>query len=162
MLRTPLPLETPALVALGVSTGLFSADEAQSLLGHTLDTFHTGDLGEGHRVEVWTDGVADVPVGWVYYAPDDHADGVWNLWWIGVAPALHGRGVGQALMAAVERRVRDAGGRILIVETSSLPTLARTREFYRRRGYSECGQVPDFYAEGDAKVVFAKGVARTA
>lgn len=159
MLRAPLPSETPALVALGISTGLFSADEAQALLGDTLDAFHAGQLGSGHAVGVWADDASPGPLGWTYFAPDDHAEGVWNLWWIGVLPSHHGAGVGQALMGAVEERVRDAGGRVLVVETSALPALARTRRFYQQRGYTECGAVPDFYADGDAKVIFARRVA---
>ncbi len=159
MLRSPLSSETPALVALGVSTGLFQPHEARALLGDTLDAFHAGKLGDGHSVEVWADAVDQGPLGWTYFAPDAHADGVWNLWWIGVAPSQQGRGVGAALLGAIEARVRAGGGRLLVVETSALPALARTRRFYERCGYAVCGQVPDFYADGDGKVIFARRVA---
>jgi hypothetical protein len=30
--------------------------------------------------------------------------------------------------------------------------------FYGRHGYHECGRVPEFYAPGDDKVIFAKRV----
>ncbi|MCU0656558.1 MAG: GNAT family N-acetyltransferase [Polyangiaceae bacterium] len=156
MLRPPLPAESSSLIALAVSTGLFSPGDARALLGETLDTFHAGHLGEGHSILVWADGPSSEALGWAYFAPDAHAEGIWNLWWIGVAPSHHGRGVGEGLLRAVEERVKGASGRLLVIETSALPALARARRFYERCGYERCGQVPDFYAEGDAKVIFAR------
>ena len=66
---------------------------------------------------------------------------------------------GDELLKFVEEYVRSANGRVLIIETSSLPKLERTRRFYAKRGYVLCGQVPDFYADGDDKVIFAKRIA---
>lgn len=158
VLRDPLPSESPALIALGISTGLFSPDEAKTLLGDTLDAFHGRRLGDDHRVGVWSEAPGSAPLGWAYFAPDPHAPKVWNLWWIGVAPAHQGAGVGRALMGAIERSVRGAGGRLLVVETSARPALDRTRRFYGRLGYTRCGEVPDFYGDGEGKVVFARRV----
>ncbi len=156
MLRFPLPAETRVLLSIATETGLFAPEEAATLLGGVLDAFHAGQLGEGHVVQLWTPDREHAPVGWVYFAPDSHAEGVWNLWWIGVSPPHHGRGAGQALLDAVESAVASASGRLLVIETSALPSLARARAFYRKRGYAECGRVPDFYGVGDDKVIFAK------
>jgi len=60
----------------------------------------------------------------------------------------------------VEDHVQNARGRVLVIETSSVPKLERTRKFYAKRGYSACGQVPDFYADGEDKVIFAKRLGR--
>lgn len=154
MIRPAASQETPALVALGASTGLFTPQEADVLLRQVLDDLHAGRLGEGHQAHVWTD-AAGHPAGWVYFSPDPHADGVWELWWIGVAPNRQRTGVGAELMSFVEARVRAEGGRVLMVATSSLPALEPTRRFYMRRGYHACGRVPDYYANGDDKVIFA-------
>lgn len=156
MIRPAVAEESPALVALGEATGLFRPGEAEGLLGGVLAALHAGELGEGHQAHVWTDGPGCPPVGWVYFAPTPHADGVWDLWWIGTDPSRQRQGVGGELLAFVEARAREAGGRLLLVETSSLPALEPTRRFYARRGYAECGRVPDFYGEGDAKVIFAR------
>ncbi len=159
MIRHAAPLDTPTLVALAVSTGLFQPDEADLLLKSTLDELHGGRLGEGHQARVWTAGPGAPPTGWAYFSPDAAANGVWELWWIGVAPDHQGRGTGDALLASVEGDVRTAGGRLLLIATSALPRLERSRRFYAQRGYAECGRVPDFYADGDAKVIFAKRLA---
>lgn len=155
MIRPATPHDTPALVALGASTGLFTPQEADALLRQVLDDLHADRLGEGHQAHVWTDTATGQPAGWVYFSPDPTADGVWELWWIGVAPARQGAGVGSELMSFVEHRVRAAGGRVLMIATSSLPALEATRRFYLGRGYRECGRVPDFYARNDDKVIFA-------
>ncbi len=56
--------------------------------------------------------------------------------------------------------IRAMGGRLLVIETISLPSLENTRRFYVNRGYSECGRVPHFYAMGDDKVIFGKQPAK--
>jgi ribosomal protein S18 acetylase RimI-like enzyme len=155
MFRPAAQTETPALIALAAATGIFQPQEAEALLGGVLDEFHAGRLGEGHQVRVWAEPTGD-PSGWVYFAPTPKADRVWDLWWIGVAPQRQKVGVGTRLLRAVEDHVRTAGGRLLVVETSSRQAFDPVRRFYRDRGYTECGTVPDFYGEGDGKVIFAK------
>lgn len=159
MLRPATPVDTPALVALGTATGLFQPLEAEALLGQTLDDLHAGRLAEGHLAWLSTDDPAGAPSGWVYFSPEAKADQVWQLWWIGVAPARQGRGIGDELLRFVEDHVRAAGGRLLLIETSSLPALERTRHFYAKRGYTACGRVPDYYGDGDDKVIYAKRMA---
>ena len=158
MIRSATPGDTPALVALAVSTGLFLPNEADALLRGVLDELHAGRLGEDHLAYVWVDGPAGPPAGWVYFSRNALANQIWDLWWIGVDPLRHGRGIGDELLRFVEAHLHSAGGRILLIETSSLPKLDRTRKFYAKRGYTACGQVPDFYADGDDKVIFAKRI----
>ncbi|HET9624641.1 MAG TPA: GNAT family N-acetyltransferase [Kofleriaceae bacterium] len=154
-LRPAARHETEALVELAVSTGLFTPDEADLLLRQTLEALHAGTLGADHHAFVAADEPGE-PRGWVYFAKRNEPDEPWDLWWIGVAPAHHGTGVGTALLAFVEDFVRARSGRVLYIETSSDDKLAATRAFYRRRGYAEAGQVADFYAQGEDKIVFAK------
>lgn len=157
--RPVAPADTPALVALADATGIFRPGEAEGLLGGVLEDLHAGRLAEGHLAWVWADGPTGGPVGWAYFSPADHADGVWNLWWIGVEPARQGHGAGGAMLAAVEAHVRAAGGRLLLIETSALPAFGAVRRFYAKRGYAEGGRVPDYYADGDGKVTYYKRVA---
>lgn len=152
MIRNTHPDETASLVELALRTGLFTPEDADLLLRSTLDQLHAGTLGEGHFAFVLeSDGQAR---GWVYFSDNPRANGVWDLWWIGVDPAHHGRGIGAQLMAFVEAYARDRGARLLQVETSDTDALASTRAFYTRLGYATCGRVPDYYADGDGKVTF--------
>jgi GNAT superfamily N-acetyltransferase len=86
--------------------------------------------------------------------------GSYDLYWIAVDPGLRGRGLGRELMSLVEDRILDRSGRRVYAETSSRPLYEPTRQFYLRCGYTEVARFPDFYAVGDAKVVYEKVVTR--
>ena len=91
-----------------------------------------------------------------YVAPERLTAGTWNLLCIAVRPDRQSRGVGRALVAAVEAVVREQTGRVLLVETSGAPAFARTRAFYRQLGYTEEARLRDYYQAGEDKVVFRK------
>ncbi|MGH6932976.1 MAG: GNAT family N-acetyltransferase [Dongiaceae bacterium] len=80
----------------------------------------------------------------------------YDLYWIAVRPALQGGGLGRRLIEATEAEVHAAGGSQIYVDTSSRPLYAATRAFYRRLDYQPAADLPDFYAPGDGKMVFAK------
>lgn len=150
--------ERKELLAIAVETGLFDAEEAEALLGSVLDRFLIGGLPDGHSIAVCRDSMGGTALGWTYYAPDAYAEQVWNIWWIGVAPSCHGKGVGQAMMHSIEREASENNVRVIVVETSDGSALARARSFYRSLGYGECGVIPNFYGAGDSKVIFSKSL----
>ena len=60
------------------------------------------------------------------------------------------------------RTVAKRSGRVVVIETSDGDALARARAFYARRGYAERGRVPDFFAPGEAKVIFSRTLGASA
>lgn len=82
-----------------------------------------------------------------------------DLYWIAVRPETQGRGLGRRLLALAEEDMRAAGGRGLYAETSSKPQYRPTRDFYERCGFAAVAVLPDFYAPGDDKVIYAKKLA---
>jgi ribosomal protein S18 acetylase RimI-like enzyme len=162
LINSVTPQERTHLLDVAKRTGLFGEAEAESLLGGVLDGLKSSALPEGHQALSCRTELEGPAIGWVYFAPDDHAAAVWNLWWIGVDPKEHGTEAGRALLLQVERSVVGAGGRVLIIETSDSEALARARRFYARSGYIECGRIPHFYAEDEAKVIFARRLPRAA
>ena len=60
------------------------------------------------------------------------------------------------MMSFIEQLLRNEGHRILIAETSGKPDFELTRQFYRQCGYTKQAVIPEFYDEGDDKVVFWK------
>jgi ribosomal protein S18 acetylase RimI-like enzyme len=99
-------------------------------------------------------------LGYVTYGPAPLTEGSWDIYWIAVAPEAKRRGIGKALLETVEHRVKTARGRLLFIETSSMPAYENTRRFYHGRGYEIVGRIPDFYAIGDAKIIFQKRFSR--
>ena len=97
-------------------------------------------------------------IGYVCYGPTPCTAGTYDLYWIAVARGAQNAGTGTILLQEVERRLARADARLVIIETSSQPLYAPTRAFYERRGYAEVARVPDFYAEGDDRVIFAKRI----
>lgn len=70
-----------------------------------------------------------------------------------VDPAARGRGVGTALMAALEHRARASGLPVLRLETGD--TLGEAHRLYRRHGFMLCGPFGD-YQEGPHSVFMEK------
>jgi ribosomal protein S18 acetylase RimI-like enzyme len=93
--------------------------------------------------------------GYVCYGRTPCTDGTWDLYWIAVDPVDHGAGIGWTLMDACIDAVRAESGRMLVIETASKPSYDRTRAFYLAYGCREVARVPDFYAVGDDKIVYA-------
>lgn len=92
-------------------------------------------------------------MGYVCFGATPATDGTYDLYWLAVDPAAQGRGVGTALVRAVEEKLADRGARLLVVETSSRPDYEGTRRFYARSGYMEAARVRDFYAPADDRIV---------
>ncbi|MEZ6062186.1 MAG: GNAT family N-acetyltransferase [Planctomycetaceae bacterium] len=95
-------------------------------------------------------------VGYACFGPIACTIGSFDLYWIAVDPKHQGCGLGRILMAETERRIRDCGGRQIYIETSGRPDYLPTRVFYERCGYTVACVLPDFYEQGDDKVVWNK------
>ena len=153
MIRPTIPDDTPILRELANGTGVFKPLEIEALQ-EVLDDYHDGSYEEGHRALTYVqDGV---PIGFAYYAPASMTDRGWYLYWIAVSKQIQARGVGGALLRQVEQEVQAANGRLLLIETSSLPHYELTRKFYLKYGYEQTAVLRDFYADGDDMVVFRK------
>jgi ribosomal protein S18 acetylase RimI-like enzyme len=96
------------------------------------------------------------PQGYYCMGHTPMTEGTYDLYWIATRPALHGKGVGSELLRHCEERVRRAGGRLIVAETSSKPSYERTRAFYVRKGYREQGRISNYYARGDDLVLYVK------
>jgi ribosomal protein S18 acetylase RimI-like enzyme len=153
MIRPTVPSDTPALVALAEATQVFKPIEIEALQ-EVLEDYHTEMHKHGHRA-VTFEQQAEI-IGFAYYAPTAMTDRGWHLYWIAVSKQTQARGVGTKLLHHVEEDIRREHGRQLLIETSSLPHYELTRRFYLKHGYEQACALPDYYADGDAMVVFRK------
>lgn len=154
MIRPATSDDQKAIMAIAHAINLFSPPEIsefRSMLAEYFDGIPDND----HHWIVYDDGE---PVGVAYYAPEQYADGTWNLYFIAVQPDRQGEGLGSQLLRYVEQMLRKRGDRILLVETSGLPSFERTRAFYRKNGYDEEARIREFYKAGDDKIIFRKAL----
>ena len=119
-----------------------------------LDDYHAGNQEAGHRSV--TDEQDGRTIGFAYYAPAAMTDRTWYLYWIAVAKTIQARGIGGALLRHAEDDIRRLRGRLLLIETSSLPHYELTRRFYLKHGYEQAATLKDYYSDGDDMVVFRK------
>ena len=161
MLRPITPADTPALCALTEATEFFKPAEIETL-AEVLDEYHAIYAAQDHRAYGWDEG--GTLLGFSYHAPAVMTDRAWYLYWIAVEKGQLGRGLGGRMLEFVEQDIRQENGRLLIVETSSIPLYEPTRRFYLKYGYAQTATVPDYYADGDGQVIFTKrmGDAKTA
>jgi GNAT superfamily N-acetyltransferase len=90
------------------------------------------------------------------WGPVPLTKGAYDLYWIATHPNSRGRGFGRALMAYVENKALEYGGRLLAAETSSKESYEKTIEFYHRLGFEEASHIKDFYDVGDDRLIFVK------
>ena len=98
-------------------------------------------------------------IGGAYFGLESHSDRVWNLYFLAVSKEFQGVGKGSALVNWAEEYLQNLGSekaKLLVIETSSVEGFELTRKFYNKLNYKEVARVPDYYGEGDDKVVFWK------
>lgn len=92
----------------------------------------------------------------MYIVPEKMTSGTYNMLLIGVHKDNQGTGVGSQLTSFAEEHLKAKGARLLLVETSGLPSFELTRAFYSKNNYRAVATLPDFYTEGEDKIVFIK------
>lgn len=86
-----------------------------------------------------------------------HRDGVGEVKRMYTLPAMQGRGIGGAILAAIERAARGDGLARLVLETGDRHPAAW--RVYERGGFTRCGPVLD-YPDSKWSVFYEKTLAR--
>jgi ribosomal protein S18 acetylase RimI-like enzyme len=154
MIRSMATADRGPVLDLIRETGFFRPDEVQVAeelidiyLGHPSQKDYDNVV-----VEDETGGVA----GYMTWGPTPLTIGTYDLYWMAVSPKAQGRGHGKALVRWLEEKVASLGGRLIVIETSSMPHYDPTRKFYLGLGYRETARIPDFYQPGDDRVIYTK------
>jgi GNAT superfamily N-acetyltransferase len=145
--------DMPEVKAVIDSIGLFPSDMLDAMAAPWF-------RGEADAREGRVLGEAGQVAGVAYFVPERMTEGTWNLLLIAVHAERQGAGNGRTLMTQVEADLAARAARILLVETSGLPEFGRVHSFYGRCGFRQAAVIPDFYREGEDKVVFLKALIR--
>jgi ribosomal protein S18 acetylase RimI-like enzyme len=141
------------LVEVVTSAGNFNGDEMDVAM-ELIDEFLEDPQGSGYVIQVLQE--EEDLHGYVCYGPVPLTETTYDLYWIAVRSDSQGKGYGQALIRAAEDDVQKRGGRLLLIETSSVDSYQPTIRFYKHAGYELIGRIADFYRAGDDKLTFAK------
>ena len=103
-------------------------------------------------------------VGFAVYSTDENSK-IAELIWIAVRPELHRKGMGRALVNALEETLTRQGFRAIEVSTVA-PTIeyepyARTREFYYGVGFSDVRIDKSWYEGRDDRLLLRKQLSTT-
>jgi GNAT superfamily N-acetyltransferase len=151
-LRTLTAADRGRIEEISRAVGLFRADE----IAVALEVFDAEVAGSPDYIALGAEHDGRL-AGWICWGPTPCTLGTFDLYWMAVDPALHGAGVGTALLHAMEARLAGVA-RLVVVETAGRPDYAPTRAFYEARGYRAVSRIPDFYAPGDDQVVYVKSL----
>src|SRR5262245_52276774 len=111
--------DVPHLVEIARAAAVFRPVEITAL-GEVLGDYLKRPGGDGYHCHTCED--AGQIVGFTSHGPNTMTDRTWDLYWIAVRPDRHGRGIGSRMLRFVEDDIRRRGGRLLLIETSSLPS----------------------------------------
>lgn len=135
------------------STGFFYSEEVDTAVELIEDRLVKGPRCGYHFLFAEEDGRT---VGYTSYGPIACTRTSFDLYWIVVAGDFRGKGLGTRLLDASESAIQALGGNRVYIETSMRPLYDPTRAFYIARGYTAVAVLDDFYAPGDAKVIYLK------
>lgn len=145
--------DKPAIMKILKTTPEFKPAEvtiAEELIDYYLDNPSSPDY------QVYVAKVESRVVGYICYGPTPLTEGTWDIYWMAVAGDFQGQGIGKAMLAFAENKIREAHGRLSFIETSSLPHYEKTRRFHYSQGYEPISRIPDFYSPGDDKLTLWK------
>jgi ribosomal protein S18 acetylase RimI-like enzyme len=145
------PRDRSRLAELLVATGAFHADEVEIALA-LFDLSH-GPTRSDDDYEFLGAFDDERLIGYACFGATPATEGTYDLYWLALDPAAQGRGIGRALVRAVEAKLAGREARLLVVETSSRADYAKTRLFYAHSGYVEAARVRDYYAPADDRIV---------
>ncbi len=95
-------------------------------------------------------------LGYICFGQTPLTASTWDIYWMAVIREKRGMGIGAALLKSAEEEIQKAGGKLILIETSSKPNYLNTRRFYTRKGYKKVSRIRDFYAPGDHRIIFEK------
>ena len=153
IIRPMIKRDLSAVRLISKNTAEFTPDEVE-LAGEVVDAYLANPGGSGYFALVAE--IESEIAGYICYGPTPITDGTWDIYWIAVDRHIQGKGIGRRLMNAAEEQIRQARGRLILVETSSKPGYEKTNAFYQHIGYKESCRIKDFYMVGDDQIVYEK------
>jgi ribosomal protein S18 acetylase RimI-like enzyme len=157
-LRPVTPRDRDQLLALLQRIENFTDAEKQVARDLIHDALDRPESGYRCLVALDADGENEICLGYLCFGQTPMTRHTYDLYWIVVDPAQRRRGVAHRLLVAFEELLRQTGGKIVRVETSTQESYGGTLQFYKREGFAPGGRIPHFYKQNDDLLIFYKVV----
>lgn len=154
LIREAASGDREALIEIVNKTANLTGEE-KNCATELLDIYFTNPLQKDYFFLTASD-ASNRPVGYVCYGGRPLTDAVWDLYWILVSPGYRMKGVGRMLLERTEEVLKEKKARMLLAETSGLPSYEAARGFYLKTGFKEEARIREFYKPGDDLVVYIK------
>jgi ribosomal protein S18 acetylase RimI-like enzyme len=145
----------PGVRAVAEKTGVFTEREVEITRELMVDTI---ERPTWNNYRFWVAETGGRIAGFTCVSPIHTTPDRYEIYWIAVHPDFHGQGIAMRLTELAIERIRELGGKKLYVETSTRAPYEPARNFYLAAGFALEGTLPDYYADGDGKAIFAKRI----
>lgn len=102
--------------------------------------------------------VNEIVVAYSCFGRIDGTESSYDLYWIVTNNNYRGQGIGKELIKETEKKIAEAGGHNIYVETASKEQYQPTRAFYEKCDYILEARLKQFYAYNDDKCIYVKRV----
>ncbi len=137
-----------------VETGVFTREEVDVAM-ELIDLVLGNDRQKDYQIVCAVDS-QDTPIGYICYGPAPMTRGTFDLYWIVIDPSAQGQKIGSMLLKYLEEEVKRLGGRLILVDTSSIPSYEKAQKFYLKKGFQEVARIADYYWEGNDRITYCK------
>jgi len=138
-----------------VSTGFFYDSEVEIALELAQENLVKGEEKSGYVFNIAEEN--EVPIAFSCYGKIPGTASSFDLYWIVVRKSQRGKGIGKIIMNMLVEDIRKRDGKNIWIETSSRSLYKPTRQFYHSYGCKKIAELPEFYGDGDSKVIFCLG-----
>ena len=155
MIRKLIKEDRNKLKKVIVDTKHFNDDEVNVAM-ELIDVYLNDENQKDYIIQVYVTDDTNAVVGYICYGKRPLTDMTYDLYWIAVDPAIHGKGIGKELVRFMEQDIISRGGYLILIETSGKPEYEGERRFYGKCTYEVQTIIKDFYRRGDDLFVFRR------
>jgi len=95
--------------------------------------------------------------GALIFRKDPMGDRIYEIKWLAVRRDYFRNGVGKSLITSAEKLVKN-DARLIVIYTSNHYFYNGTHKFFEKLGYKKVAIIPDFWDDGDDRVVYWKRI----
>lgn len=155
-IRPLISKDREGLQRMVIETGVFT-DEEVGVAVELIDIVLGNESQKDYRIVCAVD-AQDQALGYICYGPVPMTQGTFDLYWIVIDPKAQGQKIGSGLLDYLEEEVKGMRGRMILADTSSIPSYEKANGFYLKRGFQEVARIADYYWEGNDRITYCKKI----